>query len=295
MRDPIGAVPPGYAVHRVAQSWLVLDRERVSDLVKLRLGDRAAREALFARGPHRGRGRAPSVVLAPGVRMVLRRYRHGGLLGGLTRSMLAGPDRALRELHVCAQARRAGAPVSRVLCLAAWPVVGPLWSALIGTEEVTGAVDLLERLGQSLTSRARIELARSVGRATRALHDTGVEHRDLQLRNILVREASNEIVIIDLDRAAFHGPGGTPVARRAANLGRLVRSVIKNGLWNGAVGARERAAFAQGYLRGDRKLREELRGYATRERIKLTAHRLTWPLRNVSSPPPAVAAPPRPA
>jgi len=293
MRDPIGKVPDGYAVHRVADSWLVIDRDRASELVRLRLADARARDQLFDEAPLRGRGRAPAVVLAPGLRVVLRRYRHGGIFGSLTRSLLLGPERATAELRVCAAAETAGAPVPRVLCVAAWPVIGPFWSALIGTEEITGASDLLERASRS-TATGNVALAQAVGAAVRALHDAGIEHRDLQLRNILVREQTGSIVIIDLDRALFHGTNGVPVARRAQNLGRLARSAIKNRLWNRSIGPRERAAFAHGYTRGDRALRSELRRFAGRERCKLTAHRLSWPLRAALSAQPA-AAPPRPA
>jgi len=294
MRDPIGEVPSGYAVHRVADSWLVLQRDHTADLVQLRLGHTSSRDTLFETGPVRGRGRAPSISLGRGLRIVLRRYRHGGLLAPLTRSLIWGPQRATSELRVCIAAERAGAPVPRVLCLAAWPVLGPLWSALIGTEEITGALDLVQWLREAQSPQTRYHLARQVGAAVRKLHDAGIEHRDLQLRNILVRGASQDVVIIDLDRARFHQDDGVPARRRAQNLGRLARSAIKNGLWDAGVDMRMRAAFRRGYLRGDRELRKNLLRFAGRERCKLAAHRLSWPLRAALSTPRA-AAPPRPA
>jgi 3-deoxy-D-manno-octulosonic acid kinase len=294
MRDPIGDVPDGYAVHRVGDTWLVLERGHASDLVQLRLADASVRAALFARGPRRGRGRTPSVALAGGARMVLRRYRHGGLFGALTRALLLGPQRALAELRVSAAARDAGAPVPPVLCLVLWPVLGPLWSGVIGTLEVPAAREAGAWLGASATRAARIELARQVGEAVRALHDAGVEHRDLQLGNILVSSESPRVVLVDLDRAIFHA-GEVPLSRRAQNLGRLVRSAHKTGLWRARVGPRERAAFAAGYARGDRTLRSQLLGYIPRERCKLAAHRLSWWFRMPRPPSQPAAAPPRPA
>jgi len=294
MRDPVGEVPSGYAVHRVADAWLVLRSERAAELIPLRLAHADSRRTLFESGPNRGRGRAPSVALGAASRVVLRRYRHGGLLAPLTRSLIWGPERAISELRVCIAAERAGAPVPQVLCVAAWPRVGPFWSALIGTEEVTGALDLEQWTRGSRSSSERVSLARRVGVAVRRLHDAGIEHRDLQLRNILVRSVSEEVVVIDLDRAHFHGPAGVPMARRAQNLGRLVRSALKRGLWQARIGRRERAAFLSGYLEGDRKLREALRSRVCRERLKLAAHRVSWPLRAALSSP-KEAAPPRPA
>jgi hypothetical protein len=294
MRDPIGHVPDRYAVHRVGDTWLVLERGHAADLVQLRLADAGVRAALFARGPRRGRGRTPTVSLAGGARMVLRRYRHGGLFGALTRSLLLGPQRALAELRVSAAARDAGAPVPPVLCLVVWPILGPLWSGVIGTLEVPAAREAGTWLGSETARSARVELAREVGDAVRSLHDAGVEHRDLQLGNILVSAESPRVVLVDLDRAIFHSPGDVPVSRRAQNLGRLARSAHKTGLWHQRLGPRERAAFTAGYARRDRSLRRELRSYIPRERCKLAAHRVSWWFR-MPRPPSRAAAPPRPA
>jgi 3-deoxy-D-manno-octulosonic acid kinase len=293
MRDPIGAVPESYAVHRVGDTWLVLERAHAADLVQLRLADAGVRAAMFARGPRRGRGRTPTVALAGGARMVLRRYRHGGLFGAVTRSLLLGPQRALAELRVSAAARDVGAPVPPVLCLVLWPVVGPLWSGVIGTLEVPAAREAGVWLGASPAPSARVQLAREVGEAVRALHDAGVEHRDLQLGNILVSGESPRVVLVDLDRAIFHS-GDVPLSRRAQNLGRLARSAYKTGLWNVRLGRRERAAFVAGYARRDRTLRNQLLQYIARERCKLAAHRMSWWFRT-RPPSPTAAAPPRPA
>ncbi len=290
MRDPVGDVPGGYAVHRVGSTWLVLDRSHVSELTALRLADRAVRRTLFARAPRRGRGAAPSVPLTPDQSVVLRRYQHGGLLARLTGSLFLGPGRALSELRVTARAEASGAPVPRVLCLVLWPALGPLWSALIGTREERGACDLLDAVEASRQPRESIALARAVGTAIRKLHDAGVEHRDLQLRNILVTGGdAKRIVVVDLDRAVFHRYGRVPAGARARNLGRLARSATKTGLWGGRIGPRELAAFSGAYTAGDRTLRRELRALIPRERARLAAHRLTYPFRRVSPPRPAAA------
>lgn len=281
MRDPIGDVPGDYAVHRVASTWLVLERANSASLIEQRLADPRVRAGLFARAPRRGRGRTPSVALDPHTSMVLRHYRHGGLLAPLFGSLFRGPGRPLRELLVCARAEAAGAPVPRVLCLVLWPVFGPFWSALIGTREERPASELLSALQKAGPDEA-IRLARATGRAIRSLHDAGVEHRDLQLRNILVvGDHGERIVVVDLDRAIFHRYGIVPAGRRARNLGRLARSAVKEGLWGGVVSARPVAAFVAAYTQGNRELRRELRTRIPAERAKLLAHRLTYPLRGI--------------
>jgi 3-deoxy-D-manno-octulosonic acid kinase len=286
MARAVGEVPDGYVVHRVADTYLVFDCALASDLVPLRLADPEARERLFARAPVRGRGAAPSVAVNPAIDMVLRRYRHGGLLGSLTGSLYLGPGRALAELQVAVRAEALGAPVPHVLCLVLWPVLGPFWSALIGTREERGLQHLLELAQQLEPAQARAALAREVGQAVRRLHDAGVEHRDLQLRNVLAAPEPSagprRIVVIDLDGARYHPRRGVPVRLRAANLGRLTRSVIKNGLWDRRIGEREAAAFMEGYTGEDRALREELGGWVARERLKIRLHR--WRYRWLAPP-----------
>ena len=293
---PVRDVPAGYVVHRVADTWLVYDGARAPRLVPLRLANAAVRRSLFQRAPRRGRGSTPSLRLDDDLAVVLRRYRHGGLLGRLFGALYLGPERALSELRVTAQAEASGAPVPHVLCLALWPVAGPFWSALIGTREERNARDLLQTLLAIDDTQARRALLRRVATAIRKLHDAGVEHRDLQLHNVLVIDDDGawRVVVVDLDRAVFHAQGLLPASRRADNLGRLARSAVKNGLWRGRVGARELAAFVGAYTAGDRELRVALRGWVGRERLKIGLHRLRY---RFMRPPPAAAAagPPRPA
>jgi 3-deoxy-D-manno-octulosonic acid kinase len=287
-------VPPGYVVHRVADTTLVFDSALAAELVGLRLADPEARKRLFARAPLRGRGAAPSVALRRDVNVILRRYQHGGVFGRLTGMLHLGPSRALAELRVTARAEASGAPVPHVICLALWPAAGPFWSALIGTREERGARDLYEVLASADDAAARRPLLREVGGAVRKLHDAGVDHRDLQLHNILVAEdgGKRRIVVIDLDRAIYHSSGRLSSRLRARSLGRLFRSAVKNGLWPARVGRRELAAFMAAYTAGDRPLRRELRSFVRAEQAKLALHRLRYRFIRPAAPLGA-ASPPR--
>jgi hypothetical protein len=280
-------VPPGYVLHRVGSTSLVLDRKREEELVYLRLADPSTRARLFGRGPRRGRGTTPSVALSREESVVLRRYRHGGVLGWLAGPLFLGPGRALAELEVTARAEAAGAPVPHALCLVMWPRVGPLWSALIGTREESGARDLRAAVQACANARERVWLARAVGAAIRRLHDTGVEHGDLQLGNVLVRGGPGgsaspmtpaSIVVVDLDGARFERAGSLVPRRRAKNLGRFVRSAVKTRTWPERAGRRELAALLAGYTEGDRALRGALRRFVAWERAKLALHRAGYVL-----------------
>jgi len=271
-------VPPGYVVHRVADATLVFDSVLASELVGLRLADPDARKRLFARAPRRGRGAAPSVSLRRDVSVILRRYQHGGMFGRVTGMLHLGLSRALAELRVTARAEASGAPVPHVVCLALWPAFGPFWSALIGTREERGARGLYEVLAGLDDPRERLPLLREVGAAVRKLHEAGVDHRDLQLHNILVAEEGGRrrIVVIDLDRANHYSSGRLATRLRARSLGRLFRSAVKNGLWPERVGRREVAGFLAAYTAKDRRLRRELRGRVRVERVKLALHRFRY-------------------
>ena len=284
MSGPIQDLPAGYSMHRVGDSWLIFDSAAAEHLTKLRLAEPGVRQSLFAGAPRRGRASAPSVSVTPDIHMVLRRYRHGGLFGRILGPLYLGPARALAELDVTVRAENAGAPVPHAVCLILWPVLGPFWSAGIGTREERNATDLLEALRGERDPRRRAALLQAVGSAIEKLHSAGLEHRDLQLRNILVADRStSRIVVVDLDRAIFHRHAGVPVSRRADNLGRLARSAVKLGLWGAPLGKRDLAAFLRGYTGGRRKLRQELMARLPRERLKLALHGRTYRFRHTGA------------
>ncbi|MFQ5514518.1 MAG: lipopolysaccharide kinase InaA family protein [Myxococcota bacterium] len=295
MHRRLRTVPRGYVVHRAGGTWLVLDEGLRRDLVRLRLAEPAVRTSLFARAAPGGRGTTPIVPLSEDTQVLLRRYRHGGALGKLTGTLFLGPGRALRELEVTARAEAAGAPVPHALCVVLWPVLGPFWSALIGTRRECQAHDLLEALRACGDARERRHLLREVAEAIRRLHDAGVEHRDLQLRNVLITQGTpRRVVVVDLDGARFHPRGTLPTACRARNLGRMARSAVKAGLLPRPLGRRELAAFVGAYTAGNRALRAELRAHVRWERFKLRAHGLSYPLRRVAAPRPDSPATPVP-
>jgi 3-deoxy-D-manno-octulosonic acid kinase len=207
------------------------------------------------------------------------------LLGGLTGPILVGPGRPLAELSVTARAEEAGAPVPHVVCLVMWPLAGPFWSALIGTREEPHA----EQLGTAWSAQdpgpERWRLLRRVGEAMRRLHDAGVQHPDLQVRNVLLCPGPPErIVVVDLDRARFHAAKPIRPRARASNLARLVRSAVKEGLLDPRAGCRELAALVGGYAGSDRALRRAILRRAPWERANLAIHRVGYAIRRAFGP-----------
>jgi 3-deoxy-D-manno-octulosonic acid kinase len=64
------------------------------------------------------------------------------------------------------------------------------------------------------------------GKAVRFMHDAGLYHTDLNLRNLLVDRDRRHVFVIDFDRAqVFDEP--VPPALRRRNVARLLRSIRK--------------------------------------------------------------------
>jgi len=217
------------------------------------------------------RGRADTWILSlPGrpERLLLRRMRHGGVVGRWLGGHFLGPQRALNELQVTTQLHTAGAPVPKPALVWGHRVVGPVWLGCIATVYEEGARDALAFLrGNPEVAQLRAA-ARALGRAVRRFHDAGGCHADLHAGNLLLVEATGGLrgVVVDLDRARCAVL--TP-EQRMRQLMRLYRSLRKQGVL-AQVGAAGCAAFFGAYCGGDRVLRRALHA------------RLGWELRRVA-------------
>ena len=74
----------------------------------------------------------------------------------------------------------------------------------------------------SLTTNAGNDVRERVGQTIRRFHDVGLDHVDLNARNLLVGP-QGEVFMIDLDRCRLRAPGRW----QAGNLARLERSLEK--------------------------------------------------------------------
>jgi len=180
-----------------------------------------------------GRGHNPVVALADGRSVVLRTYRHGGMLQGLTRDLFVGLlPRPFRELAVSAEARRRGVTTPPVLAAAVYPVMGPVYRGVIAVQEIPEARDGQSVLVQAaeLGPRQRRQLFRSLlpaaGRAIAKAHEAGLVHTDLNVKNLVVAADTLIVSVIDLDRCRLE-PGTLNDAQRRAQLRRLRRSLDK--------------------------------------------------------------------
>lgn len=168
-------------------------------------------------------GRGASLFLDAGrEQWVLRPYRRGGLVARLStrRYLWTGLERtrAFRELRLTAALHERGLPVPRPVA-AAVARHGPTYEAALITVRIPGARALASLLTQGEAGAALLE---RVGTTVRRFHDAGLDHVDLNARNLLIDKEKN-VWLIDLDRCRLR----TGEAWKRANLERLVRSLAK--------------------------------------------------------------------
>jgi tRNA A-37 threonylcarbamoyl transferase component Bud32 len=177
-----------------------------------------------------GRGRLRVLKLGDGTSALVRVYRHGGALRALTGNLFfTWPPRPMRELSITEAARKRGVRTVEILAAGVERVCGPLYRGWLVTREIQGARDVWAIVqGDDCTGGSKYALLESVAHMVRSMHRSGVYHRDLNLKNILVRRESERLegYIIDLDKSRMF-PDGVPQAMAEKNLARLGRSIRK--------------------------------------------------------------------
>ena len=271
MIDP--ALPPTRVVR--AGEWSLRVEEALAEPLLAGGLVAAAENPVGQAAAPEGRGTHGRVDLGGGVRVIVRRYRHGGFLAGLTGDRFLGNGRFLREFELGRAAWAAGVPTARPVAVG-WHGGALRARGFIATLEISGARDLLDFFAKPVPEPRRIAAARAVARAVRSLHDTGIRHADLHLKNLLVGEgeAGRGVLawVIDLDRARRAG-GPLPQQGRTANLARLYRSVEKHRRMGMAIGEAEVGAFCEAYFgddaAGGARLRGALRRAGLRARMRV--------------------------
>lgn len=214
--------PSGYRRLRIGPREVVA-WEPVLEAVREALAEAASlHEWAVVRGRHSssGRGAVYHVRLGP-VQAAVRHARRGGWMRLLGDRYL---DRRLRpfcELATSEALRRAGVPTPRVLA-AIVTRVRPGYRGDIASEWLEPGHDLeaLLRPG-AYPTETRSAALRAAGRAVGVAHRAGLDHPDLQHRNLFVRprpDGAWEGFLLDLDRARFR-PDGAERAKKKTSRG----------------------------------------------------------------------------
>jgi len=224
-----GDTPIGFKTISPERMWMMMIREGLEPC----LGPEELmeeNELAKAASPFFGRDRLRFFRMDNGETALVRAYRHGGLLRALTGDFFfTWPPRPFRELAVTEEVRRRG--ILTLEIVGAWVkrAWGPFYRGWLVTRELSGAHDLWAALGSHLyVGEDGMCLLRSVAQSLRRMHGRGVYHRDLNLKNILVRREKDGIrsYIIDFDKARLFSEE-VPPKKAERNLNRLLRSVCK--------------------------------------------------------------------
>src|SRR5437867_2738278 len=156
--------------------------------------------------PSDGRGPLARVPLGPSTALILKKYRRGGALARLLSEVCVGWGRMLADLEASERARSRAVPVAAAAGLILRRRAPGFWSAYLLTEEIPEAVTLARALESAVTVETALRLAQSCVRTVRRLHDAGIIHRDLNLGNVLLRQAE-----VDAGPCAQAGGGGRGV------------------------------------------------------------------------------------
>ncbi|MGO2008938.1 3-deoxy-D-manno-octulosonic acid kinase [Vreelandella alkaliphila] len=180
------------------------------------------RERNLIVGEAPGRGSSFFLKASDSEQWVLRPYRRGGLIAKLSekRYLWLGEERtrAFRELRLNAALYDQGLPVPRPVACCVMRY-GPTYEAALITVRIPGAQALASLLAAGEAGEA---LLQRVGAMIKRFHQAGLDHVDLNARNILI-DPLGEPWLIDLDRCRLRPPGKW----QEHNINRLARSLKK--------------------------------------------------------------------
>ncbi|HEY7317822.1 MAG TPA: lipopolysaccharide kinase InaA family protein [Candidatus Binatia bacterium] len=225
-----GIIPCGFRKVVDDDTNVMIVREDVVDFLTIeRCTKRRAEDADQATA-FAGRARLRAIQLQNGERALIRPYRHGGLfrhlLGGV---FFTWPPRPFRELVVTEEVRHRGIPTVEVLAACVKSIGGPFYHGWLVSRQLDGSEDLWTAISDGLVRETGAEkILDAVAVTLRALHREGIYHRDLNLKNILVRRESDSVrgYVIDFDRALLF-LGEVPPVMVQRNFDRLLRSALK--------------------------------------------------------------------
>ena len=210
--------------------------------------------------------------------IVIRAYRHGGVLGRLWGTFFFSPRRFLNELKITELACGAGVtslePVGIAYRRSALGVRG-FWVS----RRMAGAESLHSYMTTKPPTRGCIE---KVALTVAKMHEGGIGHADLNIQNIMVApgEESLEVSVIDFDKAV-HRPVLTP-GERIRQLRRLDRSLLKwlpeHSAWRCPF---HRLRFAAVYSRRFPDTRPLLKAYLRNFEKHQRSYRLGWVIQSL--------------
>ncbi|MFA5795281.1 MAG: lipopolysaccharide kinase InaA family protein [Candidatus Brocadiia bacterium] len=221
-----------------------------------------------------GRGSYNTFKTGADTSAVIRQYKRGGLSSALLPDIFWGNTRAINELNMTEQAIKSNVPAPEILGIITKPVFGPLCQLWIITKEIDAPTlaEAIVSLGETdspeeLLSR-KTNLFKMVNASIKKLHQAGILHRDLHIRNILVNR--DKAYIIDFD-------GAKDLENQQSELNSLIRlnRSIAKFLGAAAITASDRFRFLKIYF-DDNYFKANKKDIITHCLRNLRLHQIWW-------------------
>ena len=198
---------------------------------------------------------------------MVKGYHRGGFFSKIFGDLFVKSDRAFKEAYILAWGAKHGLKVPEVI--SAIKMKKEKIGYLI-TKKLENSKDLAEFLNdRTLSISLRRKSLKKSGKIIKDMHDKGILHKDLNIRNIIVSD--KEIYIVDFDKAILK-KDLKPIDR-VENLRRIDRSFEKYRYFGGNVKKSDYFAFLSGY--GDRYLINKCKKGRW---LSLLPHKIAWKL-----------------
>jgi len=226
--------------------------------------------------------------------VIVRVYRRGGLSALVLPDMFTDARRPLNELVLTEKGRADGVPLPEILGLQIKWVLPFFYRARIVVKKIPDTVTLEQTLVSLVKENwfnkelhiKKINLVAALVQAIRQLHNAGINHRDLNIRNILIKQSGIDFTayIIDLDKSEYEtGKTGLALDKRSDNLIRLNRSLdkmlFKTGQsLKGVISHTDRLRLFESYFQGEGLTRPQKQVIINKCLHQAGLHRWWWKL-----------------
>ncbi|MFH0813839.1 MAG: lipopolysaccharide kinase InaA family protein, partial [Pseudomonadota bacterium] len=208
-------IPPTYDLIKKGKTTIVVKDAYRKTFIKMGINEPERFLSRFTENSdcYQGRGALKTMPFPENEKeqMIIRHYRRGGRMQKFTADIYWGASRPLRELWVGYQAMDKGLPTAEIIAACHTQVFWLFHRGDLISREIKNGIDLiryLQGLLQPLTKEKILQkrkVIQSVGKIIRKMHEVGISHGDLHLKNILLQINDPQeinIYIIDFDKSS---------------------------------------------------------------------------------------------
>ncbi len=279
------SIPQGYSLLQKGPATIVVKSSYRDVLLDQGIADPESMLQRYSGINHyqRGRDTAPAIQIEGSAdeKMVIRKYLRGGLMRFVNRNLYIGPDRPFNELRVTVEASSKGIPTADILAAVSIKSASLLYRGYLFSKELSSCCDLSAYLKECLQnhratfSNIKKQLLQKAAGLISAMHDNGLYHGDLNLKNILINRLNPEqMYIIDWDKS--RAQQCLDSSERRANVLRFCRSMAKHSGSGLPLTERDRLFFLENYWKDITQAQRDLK----KLRISLAVRNGMWKISN---------------